>query len=357
MNLSENNKKSSPHTYRTGAVLLAVLLLLSNVCLCFLLEPYRSSSAQMWELYRQQPELDMVILGTSQGLSGIRPDILRETAGMTAFNMSTNMQSFAASKDALETAVQDHGIRTAVLVIDQEMTGTGRRENLRAEASYWRGKEMICGPFRKLQCAAAFVTDPAVRQTPYSLTYFAPWTYNRSADILLNIREKLAGRRLEEEGQRDEYGYEPSDEIADQDIPYVFVSDAAAWSSDHPELDHLSITPENEALLREICQVCSRKDVELVPILIPYLNGFNIYDYESYLQTDGQLASLFAEYGFVFRDYNLILQEQGEEEGTPFGEHLTTMDFKDVGHLNRSGAEKFTRYFGNCLVRGLDAPQ
>jgi len=356
MSFTVNHKNTGTMKYRTACIVLVVALMLSNCLLGFCLEPYRSSSAQMWELYRQQENLELIILGTSQGLSGIRPDIMMETSGEAAFNMSTNMQPFAASKDALETAVRDHGIHTAVLVIDQEMIGTARRDNLRAEASYWRGKGQTGTCLDRLRSAGAFVSDPEVSGTPYSLTYFAPWTYNRSADVLQNIREKLAGQILGQQGLRDEYGYEASDDIADQEIPYVFIGDAASWSRERPELEHITLTTGNEELLREICQVCREAQVQLIPIVIPYLNGFNIYDYESYLQSDEQLSGLFAEYGYSFMDFNRLLQEQGKEDGTAFGDILTTTDFKDVGHLNRSGAEKFTRYFVHQLGQTESAP-
>jgi len=323
-----------------AVLVLIALLLAANALLCFLLEPFRGSSEEMWRGFAADAQIDTVIAGTSQGLSGIDPSALDEALGSHSYNMSTNMQCFANSLDAIETAYEQRGIKRAVLVLDHEMLDAQRYDNFRADASFHHGKEAILPLSGKIKDALSFVTDPSFIGKPLSITYWFPWIYNRSTDISLNVREKMAGRVLDETNHRLANGFEPSDDVVDQSIPFITMDEADAWDAQNPDLDTLSLSDENRAVLEQIVQFCRTHAITLYAVIAPYPNWLNIYNKDSYLAMDDTLSGIFSGDGVSFTDYNLT-----SKEDLP----LTTENFKDVGHMNTKGAEIFSSFLGEQI--------
>ena len=98
MRISEKSSSLRPKRRRMRRKILTVLLLLAaltatNSLLCFLVEPYRSSSEEMWRGYAAFGNMNTVYAGTSQALSGIIPEDVDKTLGSRSYNMGTNMQS------------------------------------------------------------------------------------------------------------------------------------------------------------------------------------------------------------------------------------------------------------------------
>ncbi len=339
--IHESGEQSVHNRHPLGAVLvLAALLVAANAVLCFLLEPFRGSSEEMWRGFAADAQIDTVIAGTSQGLSGIDPPALDAALGSHSYNMSTNMQCFANSLDAIGTAYDQRGIKRAVLVIDHEMLDAQRYDNFRADASYHHGKEAILPVSGKAQDALSFVTNPAFIGKPLSVTYWFPWIYNRSTDISLNVREKLAGKVLDETNHRLANGFEPSDDVVDQSIPFVTMDEADSWDAQNPDLDTLTLSDENRAVLEKTVRFCRAHEIRLYAVIAPYPNWLNIYNKDSYLAMDDTLSGIFSGGGVSFTDYNLT-----STEDLP----LTTDDFKDVGHMNTKGAEIFSAYLGEQI--------
>lgn len=322
-------------------VALILALIITNGALSFLLEPYRSSSGEMWQGYAAQENIDTVFVGTSQCLQGIDPDALDPVLGSNSYNMATNMQSPADSLIAVRTAIEDHGVSRVVLAIDHEILSTARSENFRAEASFVRGKVQAEGSLEAAGDIWAFVTSRDFIGKPISLLYFTPWVYNRSTDIASNVRERLAGEVLDSTGHRTAKGYEPSDEVLDESLPpFTTIEQAGQWDLENPDLDVPYLTEDNREILTQIIDLCADNDVSLTAIIIPYANWLDIYNAQGYLALRDELASLFASGGASFYDFNLIRQEQYAKSRS---------DFRDVGHMNRQGAVRFSAYLGAFL--------
>lgn len=324
---------------RIAALILA--LIITNGALSFLLEPYRSSSGEMWQGYTSMESIDTVFVGTSQCLQGLDPDALDPVLGSSSYNMATNMQSPADSLIAVQTAIRDHDIRRVVLAIDHEILMTDRSDNFRAEASYIRGKTRAEGPLAAAADTISFVTTGEFIGKPISLLYFTPWVYNRSTDIQANVREKLAGQILDTTDHRTDKGYEPSDEVLRDSIPpFTTIEQAGQWDLENPDLTVPYLSAENREILTEIMTVCAENDVSLTAIVIPYANWLDIYNAEGYLALRDELAALFTSGGAAFYDYNLIREEYYAKSRS---------DFRDVGHMNSTGAARFSAYLGSFL--------
>lgn len=321
--------------------LLACLFLL-NGALSFLMEPYLGPSEEMWRSYRSYEELDTVFVGTSQCLQGINPATLDRVCGSSSCNMATNMQSLANSRDAIAAAIRDHHIQNAVLVIDHEILGLDRSDNFRADQSYWHAKA-ITEPSvsARLLDDLTFMTSPDFFGKPASLTYLTPWVYNRSSNLSRNLKEKISGTILDAEGHRTAQGFLPSSEELNPDFEFITWEEAKEWDKTAVSLKDLYISEENKEELAGIRDLCAANQVSLTVIVVPYPNWLSIYPLENYLETDAEIASLFAEAGFEFYDFNLILPEYFDASGNE--------NYSDVGHMNERGAERFSAFFGEFL--------
>lgn len=322
-------------------VLLACLFLLNGV-LSFLMEPYLGPSEEMWRNYRSCENLDTVFVGTSQCLQGINPATLDRICGSSSCNMATNMQSLANSRDAIAAAVRDHHIQNAVLVIDHEILDLDRSDNFRADQSYWHAKA-ITEPSvsARLLDDLTFMTSPAFFGKPASLTYLTPWVYNRSSSLSQNLKEKISGTILDTEGHRTARGFLPSAEELSPEFEFITWEEAEEWDKTAVSLKDLSISEGNKEELAGIRDLCAANQVSLTVIVVPYPNWLSIYPLENYLETDAEIASLFAEAGFEFYDFNLILPEYFDPSGNE--------NYSDVGHMNERGAERFSAFFGEFL--------
>lgn len=321
--------------------LLAVLLLL-NGALSWLLEPYLGSSEEMWRNYRSSAQMDTVFTGTSLCLQGINPAVLDETHAGHSYNMATNMQSLANSRDAITAAIRDHHIQNAVLVIDHEILGLDRSDNFRADQSYWHAKAVTePSVSARLLDDLTFMTSPAFFGKPASLTYLTPWVYNRSSNLSQNLKEKISGTILDTEGHRTARGFLPSAEELSPEFEFITWEEAEEWDKTAVSLKDLSISEENKEELAGIRDLCAANQVNLTVIVVPYPNWLSIYPLENYLETDAEIASLFAEAGFEFYDFNLILPEYFDPSGNE--------NYSDVGHMNERGAERFSAFFGEFL--------
>lgn len=322
-------------------VLLACLFLL-NGALSWLMEPYLGPSEEMWRSYRSCEELDTVFVGTSQCLQGINPATLDRVCGSSSCNMATNMQSLANSRDAIAAAIRDHHIQNAVLVIDHEILDLDRSDNFRADQSYWHAKAITeSSVSARLLDDLTFMTSPDFFGKPASLTYLTPWVYNRSSNLSRNLKEKISGTILDAEGHRTAQGFLPSSEELNPDFEFITWEEAEEWDKTAVSLKDLYISEENKEELAGIRDLCAANQVSLTIIVVPYPNWLSIYPLENYLETDAEIASLFAEAEFEFYDFNLILPEYFDASGNE--------NYSDVGHMNEKGAERFSAFFGEFL--------
>lgn len=324
-------------------LLLAALLVLLNTALCLVLEPYKSSSLEMWEGFHAQESLDTVYTGTSQCLLGIDPAILDAACSTRSYNMATNMQSLANSKEAIASAIREYGIQHAVLVVDHELLNTSRSENGRADQSFWHGKAVAeSSVTMRIADDLRFMTSRAFFGTPSSITYLMPWVYNRTSNVKLTLQEKRAGRILDTSGHRTKKGFQPSTQELGQDADFISWEEADEWDQVAVSLQDLQISEENLRELRGIRDLCSSENVELTVIIVPYPNWLSIYRKEEYLSADVRLKELFAEADDEFYDFNLILPDYYDASGNEY--------YSDVGHMNQKGAERFSAFLAKFLT-------
>ena len=314
------------------------VFILINVLLCFLIEPYRSSSFEMWSGFRGKSTTDLVFVGTSQAECAINPSIINASLGTHSYNMATNMQSLSCSFDAIKTAFREKNVKKAVLCIDIDILSKARKENWQAEQSYFHAKCSTESLPAGTRDSFSFVFDPSVSSSTASITYWFPWIYNRSFDIRNNVEEKIKKTLTDSSGHRDENGYEPTDEVVNQSH-FTTKEEAEAWSAEH-DLIVPTITDENRRTLSSILAYCSANNIELTVISIPAPNTFDIYEYKDYLALTDTVDEICSDAGQHFYNFNLLDEDQLS---------IPIEGFKDVGHTNSKGAAIFSAFLAEFL--------
>lgn len=89
-----------------------------------------------------------------------------------------------------------------------------------------------------------------------------------------------------------------------------------------------------EEYLKKIIELCAQNDIELELFVSPYVINADEKKINNYMFSIGK------QYGVECVDFNQYYDEMGMDFATDMAEEL---------HLNYSGNEKFTRYFGNYI--------
>ncbi len=346
-------KKTRLRGWKLAAVILVAFLVLNGMA-NLLLTPAASSGMQMWRGYAGQESLDLVFAGSSQCISGLRPDVITEETGWKAYNMGSNMQSLESSAFAIRSAAAEKGVTKAVLVLDYELLSQEPKDNFRPDASFMHARTQMLrewkGSFRGfwqgVPESLRFIGRADRMTTTASLCYFFPWTYDRDDHVLRNLRQKFLGATPDPEDMRDVWGFLPSDQILNTDEHYVTLEEASEFDKT-ADLTVPTISDSNRKLLESLLRDCRDQGITLTGITVPYANFISIYPIDGYTALHHELTELFAKYGYSYYDFNLIRPEyyQAEMSG-----------YKDNGHMNTEGATAFSSFLGSFLLELEEQP-
>lgn len=322
-------------------IIVATLFVVGNLLLTYVLTPYRGSSFEMWEYYKEASP-QMIYTGSSQCLCGIDPQTIDGELGTVSYNMGTNMQSFRSAYVVIRAAVEEKGVKQVVLCVDDEITELTRSDNFRADASFQRARNMTAGGRTAFKESAEFLLDEPVLMHTGSVNFFFPWTYDRVTGIGTNLKEKRDRKIYGEGGHRISTGREPSEDIFEPNFEVITREEALAWEQEAEALNVLSLSDDSRKELKKIAAYCKKNGVALIPITMPYTTELNLYTISSYKQTVSELTALFAEYGFEYHNFNLAKPGYYEVEMT---------DYKDTGHLNSAGAIRFSKMLAEYIEK------
>lgn len=321
-----------------GPLCFVLAFILISLGFSFVLRPYSGSGSEMWQGFVRKGSLDMVYTGTSFCLCDIDPAIVDEETGLKSYNMGTNMQSIQSSYTAIKQAIKRGGITRAIVGIDPEIMEMDRADNFRAEACFVRNLSDTLPLPQKLPADTAFVTSSDFIGTPTSVLYYVPWTYDRVSNISGNIREKLAGKILDETDHRDENGHYGSDEIYGEGRNFVDLTNVIEWNETADNLYDIDILDDNLKTLEDIARLCQKNDVELFVIAFPTTQALSIYKLDSYRDYTNTIREMLSSYGVGYYDYNLAREE--------YVDVFNLENYRDNGHMNNQGTAEFSKALG-----------
>ena len=105
------------------AAFLAIFVFL-NLILCCFMPPDNGSSLAMWRNYYQKTDIDLAVFGSSLATCALPEDELSQNTGLSVCSLATNMQSWDMTEIAVDTILQEHHPKTAILVMDYYNMGS-----------------------------------------------------------------------------------------------------------------------------------------------------------------------------------------------------------------------------------------
>lgn len=312
-----------------------------NGLLSFLIEPAYGASDMMWKAYYQEEEIDTIFIGSSLCSATFDPLIYDSRLGAKSFNMGTPMQSIEQNITAVETAFEEHDIKTVIIgmgffVLQEEPYEDAA---LTFEKELARNKGGIKGFAESLE----YVFSEPAREKEQSVNYWFPWIYNKegySWDLIKqNIITKTNIMAAELRGE------EPN--TAEMPIkgynPYIgYVNQEEIAGNNSFEVYNQELRGEQLEEFEKLLNICKAAGVDVLVINTPHPD-FDVRACEQvYEKNTRTLVRLCEEYGVEYYDFSLAKPEifQGKNEY-----------YFDYEHLNYEGSQIFSQTMCDFLIR------
>lgn len=317
-----------------------VVFLLINMLLSFLLETVNGASEMMWKGYYAQEEIDTIFIGSSLCQGTFDPQIFDERLGTESYNMGTPLQAMPQTLKALETALEDHDIKTVIFGMGFSSLKLDALEE--AELTFEKARAQQKGGLEGVKIALSYIWSEGVRMDENSINFFFPWLYNRDEisveSISYNVRGKL--KRIKnffvgiEEEEFSFNGYQiPGDEIVNYDNQW----ELNTYRYYEPELDPAMVEEFEKMLV-----LCQKKGVDIIVVNTPHPYFDIIACYEFYEDNKKEVEAICDKYEADYYDFNLAKAEVFEAKATYY---------RDYEHLNTEGSRAFSQSLCDFLIR------
>ena len=315
-----------------------------NGLFSFFVEPFCSSSSEMWDKYRAKADtdIDMIYIGTSACYEDIDPSVVDEYTGLTSYNMGTNSQTFYLSREALLTAIEDHNISQAVFVFDDYYLLNDQNHNARAEASFIHAQNKGTAIPGRLYRSLKYMFDPEYMDTTFSVNYLFPWLVNR-----MRVKDKIFQEEMRVKLGLDEAVISDTNNIREEDgfKPFHYTLDFSrlsvytkAWSAGNINEDALDT-------VKDIINICDENNVKLTFVVPPYPAAKVLARGNNYFEKLTYIKRLLSNYDVNYYDFNVAHSDLFE---------YSSEYFKDENHCNVTGATAFSKALGTLLTKTSD---
>lgn len=295
------------------AGVLAIMIGVGALAECIRVCTKKESARDMGDLIGQDLQEDILFVGDSQVNSDILPMELWQRYGYTSYVLHANNNGIARSRAMLQLALQYCDPKVVVLSTDQYWEESSMERQI---ASYHKYADEFPLTRTKIDSTFQWVQEPMQRAEilfPF-LIYHNRWQELTSEDFHMS-GSVLKGASL-----------------AYQVVPVEF--------QDRPDTDE-PVMPENgEKTLVEIekfIQECQSRDIDVLLLTLPM--GLSTKR-QSYLY---ELEGIADKYGVTYLN---LVEDHSMVDGMT--------DFKDMIHMNASGAKKLTAYLGRYLGEHYD---
>lgn len=293
------------------------------------------------EMYEQQENIDILILGSSHAYHSFDPYILSASLGKNVFVAGTSAQELDGTLILLQEADKENEIEAVVLELYYSMAMEPRYKERTELTSTYLISDYLRNPLVKTKYLLS-----ASGYEHYGNSFFPArrnWENLLEVDTVISILDKkLTPEYLNYKFAKDSTtsyagkGYFPVDEKI-EDGCFVYPYHTPAINTDNISEDWMNS-------LYEIIEYCKQQDIELTlvstPIQTAILQDMGNYDvYVSYVN------ELVQEYGIEYYDFNLI-----HPQYFPVNTEL----FYDDDHINKDGAEIFSYLLGELLKKNIE---
>ena len=299
--------------FKIFAVILSIVIFIS-VCIPFSeLLPYRDFRLQMvWDDIYGSSNIDYIFVGSSHVYTGIDPFLIEELTGRKTVLISSGVQTLAETCYSIEEALKYQSPKAVFVDLYGLYKKFDRQDN------FMNADCMRLSPTKiKLAKSHAFSEVPVIDVAFPLVREHSNW---KEWD---NIKHNYMMIKYPAENTR---GYSPLDSVMPEETAEYFEN----LQYDDTEI---SLDPEDVKYLHKIEDLCKKNGCEARFFMVPWYKGFA--DKINYKSLTDAISS-----EIKFTDYTLSGGNIVGLDHTFFIEEKPS----DNQHLNRTGAEIFTKY-------------
>lgn len=269
------------------------------------------------EYYREKTNIDVIFVGSSTVQAGISPMTLYKEYGVTAYNRSNSSQVIPISLCMVQDAIKRNKPKLVVL----DVGFLYQADDYVDEGSSRKSMDSLKWSKYKVDCIKA-IMDDTESFTDYVfpiLRFHSRWNDLKLDDLKYWIYKPTVtynGQLLQFDTINKEFEYNP----------YNLEDDIVASN-------------RTIEYLQKLVDTCDDNNVQIMFIKMPMIKG----NWNNGI--DEQITKVASDNNIKY--YNYI--DSFEDIGL-----VTLEDFSDEQHMNSIGAEKFTKYLGEYIIKNYD---
>jgi len=299
----------------TGIIIFIFLLLQKMVV-------PRFSSTYIVDGFYQEKEndIDVLFMGSSNMFCTIDPVALYEDYGIAAYNFGSSSQSLNISYLYLKEALKYQ--QPKIVVLEMLSSNSDTYQKLPEEALRWGFSNLKFSPDKYIT-----LYDELGKIDFEYLSYIFP---------LLRYKDRWSELSKEDfdylRSDKTNYdkGFYGSSIITEEEVNFDYYN----------EKSDFELASSNIMALEKIIDLCSKNNIQLMFFKSPTAKNWNCSMSEAILNYSQKYNITFIDYNEYIDDLKLDLKK----------------DFRDLGHLNITGAQKVTKHMGAYLSGNYQLP-
>lgn len=294
----------------------------------------RYTRIMMNEFYNQD-NIDVLFLGSSHCYFSLNPSVTDKIFEKNTFNAGTSGQFFDGSYALLKEADKLYDLEEVYFEVYYKMAVDHDRSTRTEHTHTYIISDYIKNPIRRfLYICSASKKEYWINGWFPARRYWSSIFDGERIKTVIGNKKQLAYKNFE-------YIKTEKDEYSGKGFVSSSINNTPFYSETYTEpVDEEAILEGNKKDLENIINYCNKHNIKLTLFAspMPEFRVYNIGNYDHYIDTVKGIAQ---ENGVKYYDFNLC-----KEEYFPNDEKL----FMDKHHLNKWGAEKFSKLFSEFFT-------
>ena len=319
-----------------GVIFIFLLAIGLNVLNIFSLQPsdYTNTVNEFKELVNQGKKVDIFFYGSSHACCSYDPNVIDSITKTRSFNFGMTSQRLNTTEFIFRETLKKSTPKLIVLDVFPFSLKQAQKEQeiTNQKKAYYAFSELSTNKIRAI--VKNFPLEeipntifPVLRKSDKVSTLFFKrkerYVFSPEAKIVKAHRGFIGhGSLLKKE---DFVPFKIQDFIESNSANYNFLSEI-----EKNELD-------------SFLELAKRNNIEVLVVVAPYMNSVKDKDYKTF---HNYIKNVTIKKEAAFIDFNFLFEDL----------KLEYLDFKDLGHLNISGAKKISTYLGNYIDENYNIP-
>lgn len=315
---------------KTKVIRTVIFLIFTFVCFklanfIFWDDVHSLSRLTLKEMYEEEENIDVVMLGSSYVVHGFDPEVANDILGKNTYNAGTKLQSLDGTYFFLKEISDYNDLETVYVDCNHVILSYFDVTNLE--------RNLIISAYMKPSANRVAFSYETAGLEGIAKTNF-PFLTKKNLNVPELLKIKFTDGYEDNNYDYVDFEYEAyiGDGFVGKKGALVATDNFAPIVDINPEKP---ITDFSYEYLEKICQLCDERDIRLVLVTLPVTGEMlsRVDNLQTYIDSVAQFAK---EHNVEYHNFNLIKSKYCE---------LTMKDYSDKEHLNTRGARKFTKHF------------